>query len=170
MTLWPKRALAVCLLGVPLACSGPSWKERYGELTPPRDSFAPVSEVLGGHCGSLDCHGQAGRSLRVYHFNGLRLRGGISGSGVTTAEEHDANFQSVVLLEPEALTAVVSERGLHPEELTLVRKARGREDHKGGAPWPFSSNADRCFSSWLQGTVDVDSCTRAAEVPRPDFP
>lgn len=160
----------LCVLAVLSSCSGPPEDERVGFLTPPRDSFAPPSETLGAHCGSLDCHGQTGRSLRLYHVNGLRLPANVSGSGVTTPEEHDANFQSVVLLEPERLTLFLQQGARELDALTIVRKARGSEEHKGGAPWAPGSDADRCLTSWLRGNVDVEACARSAEIQRPEFP
>ncbi|MEZ4222759.1 MAG: hypothetical protein R3B13_17595 [Polyangiaceae bacterium] len=152
-----------------LACSGPAENDRFGMLTPPRDQFAPASEMLGAHCGSLDCHGQPGRNLRLYHFNGLRLDE-VSGAGVTSNAEHEANFQSVILLEPEAMFDLVKGGGRNPELLSIVRKARGTEAHKGGKRWTPGDAADTCFATWLAGAINLDACAAAEEVPRPDFP
>lgn len=159
------RAIAVLLLVS--GCSGPDPDEREGIATPPRETFEPLGVVLGSHCGSLDCHGSTARNLRIYGENGLRI-GGITGGDPTTTEELDATFLAVVMLEPETISHVVSEGGREPSRLTLVRKGRGTEAHKGDAPMPTGSAGDRCLTAWLASQPSPVECTDAAEIPRPD--
>jgi len=160
----------VVLLGVvALGCSAPPPDGRHAFALPSRTDFPPVSQVLESHCGSLDCHGSASRNLRVYGINGLRLEG-VTGTDPTTEAEHEATFQSIAFLEPEKLGQVVVEGGRQPERLSLVRKARGTEKHKGGGLLPEGSDGDRCIVSWLAGTLDVTACDNAAEFTRPDTP
>ncbi|MCC6904141.1 MAG: hypothetical protein IT377_34555 [Polyangiaceae bacterium] len=149
------------------ACAGPVDEQEYITPAPPRDSFPPAADMLHSHCGSLDCHGQRGRNLRVYGINGLRI-GGVSGTGPTTPDEYEATYRSVVVLEPEKLSRVVAEGGRGPERLTLVRKARGAEEHKGGTMAPLGSEADRCLTSWIAGALDGPACAAAAEMWPPD--
>lgn len=78
-----------------------------------------------------------------------------SKENATTATELDEYFLSVISLEPELTSAVVRERGAVPERLTLVRKARGAEDHKGETVVREGDAADRCVTSWLAGHTDV---------------
>jgi hypothetical protein len=158
---------ALALASAPVACSGPPSDETYPITAPSRDSFPPVADVLHANCGSLDCHGDKHRNLRIYGYNGLRLNA-ISGTGATSPEEYEATYESVVLLEPELMAQVVTEHGREPERLSLVRKGRGTEHHKGGTRLPEGSMGDRCVTSWLAQAVDVDACTAAAEVLRPD--
>ena len=58
------------------------------ELPPPGDiaPFEPLGLAMGPSCGSLDCHGQPGRNLRIYYSRGLRLSPkDISGSSSPSA-------------------------------------------------------------------------------------
>lgn len=137
-------------------------------LVPSRGHFPAVAGALERRCATLDCHGRPERNLRLYSGIGLRLASSdVSGSGSTTEAEHDASYESVVGLEPEALSVVVSEGGEAPDRLTLVRKARGAEAHKGGARITPGDDADRCVTSWLASAVDEAACARAAEVGPP---
>jgi hypothetical protein len=88
-----------------------------------------------------------------------------SPSDVTQAEI-DADYDAVVAVEPEVLRQVVAEKGARPERLTLVRKGRGAEEHKGGRRVVPGDPADRCVLSWLASAVDADACAAAAPPPR----
>ena len=123
--------------------------------------FSMVSDALAPHCATLDCHGQVGRNLRLYWSRGLRVSpDDRPGEGDTTPDEYQQNYRSVRALEPYKLDAV--RKGSAPaESLLIVRKARGIEDHKGGAPLLAGSDPDRCLVSWLKGTVDEAACKSA---------
>ncbi len=149
-------------------CAGPEEEGDHFIPAPSRESFPRAADALGSHCGSLDCHGSVARNLRIYSLNGLRI-GEVTGTHSTTDEEYAATYQSVVLLEPEKFGQVIVEGGRGPERLTIVRKGRGTEHHKGGAQAPAGSDADRCFLSWLAQAVDETACGNAAEVPTPEF-
>jgi hypothetical protein len=127
-----------------------------------------VSGVLGTGCGSLDCHGQVGRSLRIYSQAGLRLDAdafpNVDG-GTATSPEIEANYQAVIALEPEILALVLRDHGDQPERLTLVRKGRGSESHKGGVAIAVGSTSDRCILSWLSSALDEAACTDGALIP-----
>lgn len=135
----------------------------------PSDPEWPVvSQMLGASCGSLDCHGQPARPLRLYHRHGLRLGDGANpGDGNTTVAEHDANLRSATALEPELTARVFADDGADPERLTLVRKALGLEKHVGEAALRAHSAGDRCLRSWLKGAADRDVCLEATELERP---
>ena len=133
-------------------------------------SFLPVSSVLERRCGTLDCHGSTYRPLKIYGQIGLRrpeLKGSTNvvsykdyysgGSEPTTEAELFDNYLSVIGLEPEILEAVVAKKDL-PDALTLVRKPRLREKHKGGLIWTASDPGDLCLLSWLTGTDDPAPC------------
>ncbi len=155
-----------------LACAGPSNTTEQVQVAT-RTRFELVSGVLGARCGSLDCHGQVGRSLRIYSQLGLRQDAddypGLE-AGIVSETEVEANFRAATTLEPEIMAAVVSDQGRNPERLTLVRKARGSEDHKGGQAIVTGSTSDRCILSWLASDVDDSACTEGALVVRPDAP
>jgi hypothetical protein len=149
------------------ACALPAADARFQERVPERSGFPAVAAVLEHSCGTLDCHGSSARNLRLY--GGLGLRWSASDRPQTpacaTPEEIDQDFASVVGLEPEVLSAVVADGGADPERLTLVRKARGLEHHKGGSPWKSGDDADTCLTAWLASAPDDSACARALPDP-----
>ena len=150
-----------------LGCAAGSEGDTAGGA-PDRASFPLVSDALERRCGTLDCHGERARNLRLFTGSGLRLDpADVPGSGSTTEAEYDASYQSVVGLEPELMNVVVAEHGRAPERLTLVRKARGLEDHQGGAMLKVGDPADRCMLSWLASTPDEPACSLGAEFGPP---
>lgn len=163
------RCVALALVSLAaVACSSPSPDNRVVATVPDRASFPAVSDLLDHRCGSFDCHGSIFRNMRLYGHEGLRLSPNDRPSSKpnTTSAEYDENFTSIVALEPEVMSAVVSEGGAHPERLTFVRKARGTEAHKGGSLMNEGDPQDVCITSWLAGHVDPAQCQAArASVP-----
>jgi hypothetical protein len=154
---WPVLACALC------ACAVPASDARVAERLPDRASFPVVAQLLVHSCGTLDCHGERGRNLRLYGNESLRwaktdqpLR-----PACTTLDEVEQDYDSVVGLEPEVMAAVVADRGARPERLSLLRKARGLEHHKGGTLIHAGDDKDQCLSSWLAGDTRTDLCLRA---------
>jgi hypothetical protein len=122
-----------------------------------------VSTVLERRCGTLDCHGQVGRPLRIYGQYGLRFvddAGDVPGNQATTATEHEANYQSVIGLQPELMTEVVQGYA-PPEDLMLLRKPLQLERHKGGAVFVDGDDGETCILSWLAGQTNFTACTAA---------
>jgi hypothetical protein len=161
-------AAGAIALGI-AACSSVPADSRIGVFAPDRAQFPPIADFLDHRCGSLDCHGNSQRNLKLYGCEGLRLssmdvpgcRRQVAGGVDTTGAEYDASFRSIVGLEPQVMSAVVKDGGKHPEYLTFVRKARGEESHKGGALVVPGDDQDKCIASWLTGQTDTDSCTSA---------
>lgn len=133
-------------------------------------SFRPISSVVERRCGTLDCHGSTYRPLKVYGQIGLRrpeekdsknvksFKDYYSGGPEATTEaELFDNYTSLCGLEPEILSAVVAGKDL-PDSLTLVRKPRLREKHKGGLIWNQSDPGDLCLINWLTGIDDTAPC------------
>jgi len=156
-------------------CSSPDSSARVDPVGPDRAQFGALSRVLVFHCGTLDCHGNPNKNMRLYGYGGLRLPatdGGVfrpdEGGGDARREEVDANYDSVISLEPEIMRAVVAENGRDPERLSLVRKARGAEGHKGRNPFAVGDNGDRCLTSWLGSSIDRAACIEAVPLPLPD--
>lgn len=128
------------------------------------DSFRPVSAVMERRCGTLDCHGAPGRPLRIYGQPGLRkpveerdpdyYPGGLA---PTTEDELLDNYRSMVGLEPEIMVRVIKEED-EPESLTLVRKPRLLEKHKGGLVWNKGDDGDTCLLNWITGKADTVPC------------
>lgn len=154
------RALSIVLAALALVL--PACSRENGTIqseVPPREGFSPVADVLSIHCGSLDCHGDSGRNLQIYGRYGMRLdTNTLPDPDPTTDPERDATYQAVIALEPEVLANVYADGGADPERLTLVRKARGIENHVGKAPFHGRADADRCLISWLKGRVDDAAC------------
>ncbi|HEY0709628.1 MAG TPA: hypothetical protein VGG33_22645 [Polyangia bacterium] len=129
---------------------------------PSRADFKLVGDALIASCGTLDCHGQIGRNLRIYGNHSLRLRTEDNpGGNPTTDAEYDATYWSTIGLEPELLAQVVIAKGAQPERLQLFRKARGDDKHKGGLLMKPGDPIDRCLLGWLAGKTDEDTCTAA---------
>jgi hypothetical protein len=158
------------------ACSGPDKGEldRAASLRGQASVFrtAGVGTVFERRCGSLDCHGSISRNMRIYSSRGLRLpneAGLLPGGGETTLDESTANYNSILLLEPERTNEVL--RGeLAPEVAMLVlKKPLGIESHKGGLSIRKGDDAERCIVTWLTASsteVDANACARAAVFPK----
>jgi hypothetical protein len=158
-------ALALAALLLP-ACTLVSASDVDSVVGPPQNEFPPVDAYLVKRCGSLDCHGQAGRNLRLYGYHGLRLAKGDDPNGrPTTQEEIDADYDGVVGLEPETMTLVVTHGGEHPEKLSLIAKPAGLEEHKGGQLFEEGDAQYTCLTSWLSSNVDANACSKALKSP-----
>jgi hypothetical protein len=166
------------------ACNTPVEDDRFIVHAPSSAQFAlPLDETcvngtyvvngtgpgnfLDARCGTLDCHGTTQRNMVLYGFEGLRITVDPSqppllpGATESTVDELVLDYHSVVGLEPEIMTAVVRDGGASPERLTMIRKARGTESHKGGQLWNLGDDSDVCVASWLAGSVDKGACARA---------
>lgn len=144
-----------------------------GETQPPvRAQFRAVAEAMQHRCGTLDCHGQVGRNLRLHGLGGLRLstpEHPIDDPNVdaTTASELDASYESTIGLEPENLWRVLAQ-GADPNQLSIVRKTRGIEKHKGGQLARTGDPLDRCLVLWLTGKADPIPCKQVNDARPPD--
>lgn len=178
------------LLSVLSGCSGASPGD--GETTvvtgPSQDGFGHVVERLDYSCGNLSCHGTPVRNLRIYGAEGRRLDPkDIPCGRFTTPAEVEYDYRSIVLLEPEVMAAVVADHGENAERLTIVRKARGTENHKGGTVFNDSTDmkaclaacngnracvaacyGDRCLVSWIAGKTDAGACDNSLPITRCD--
>jgi hypothetical protein len=157
---------AAFVLGSVNACNVPASDNRVVEVAPDSATFAPVSALLEHRCGSLDCHGQVGRNLRLYGYEGLRLAqdgdaSRPSSQANTTDAEVNENYLSVVGLEPELMSQVVREGASNPLRLTLMRKPLGIENHKGGTLFQAGDSQVACVTSWLAGHTDTATCVAA---------
>ena len=67
-------AAALGVTGAVASCSAVPADSRIGIIAPVDGApFMPVADYLGVRCGSLDCHGQPGRNLRIWGCVGMRL-------------------------------------------------------------------------------------------------
>ncbi len=146
-------SFALVLMGMGTwACVG------EGELEetpcPNHDVFVnSVSPYIERRCGTLDCHGQPTRNMRIYGRLGLRhpAEMNVAGGAPTTTVELESNFAAVCNLEPEAMQALQKSGGASAEKLLLVLKARGEERHKGGKVVNTNDDGDLCIVNWLMG-------------------
>lgn len=131
-----------------------------------------VHVFLEKQCGTLDCHGQVGRPLRLYSVDGLRApndAGLVSGAGAETSAELYSNYLSVVGLQPEEMNRVMA--GLDPPtQLLLLQKPMALVSHKGGQRILLGDSMYTCLMTWLeapsgQATFDATACTQAAALP-----
>jgi hypothetical protein len=174
---WLAAASIAAAVAATVACGSPDPSAITEVVSPNYDQFkgtgasatqAGVSRLLEKRCGSLDCHGQVGRALRIYGQFGLRYvdnssdAGNRPGVGATTETEYLANFQSVCGLQPEIMSLVVQGND-PPESLLLIRKPLLLERHKGGPVFVSGDDAYQCITTWLGGQVDLDACGRATQ-------
>jgi hypothetical protein len=165
------------MLGAMASCSPPD-KGVLERTVSTRASPASFSATIGGvspvierRCGSLDCHGNPARNMRVYSSRGLRLpndAGLTPGGGDTTLDEISANYQSLLTLEPELTNKVLD--GADPYTLLIVKKPLEIEKHKGGPVMKRNDDAEQCIVSWLKedllAPINKDACARAAIFPK----
>jgi hypothetical protein len=164
------------LAGLMGGCQTPDENRETVVLAPDYDQFkgvagdgalqaAGVSRLIERRCATLDCHGQVSRPLRIYGQLGLRLvEDGSVRPGIqpTTEDEYQANYESVIGLQPEMMSNVVT--GVNaPEALMLLRKPLGLERHKGGAVFETGDDAYRCITTWLAGHIDFAACGRSLQ-------
>jgi hypothetical protein len=172
-----RAASALALLGGVLASAACASRPGGQDVTytlPDREQFIAggVSTFMERRCGSLDCHGQPGRPLRLYSQQGLRLRqgdGGVRDLSPTTRDEQVENYRAVVGLEPEELSRSVQSNGDY-KDFMLFKKPLGIESggvrHKGG-PVLRASLSDPgwgCLESWVRGQTDPKQCAEAADL------
>jgi hypothetical protein len=156
-------ATSSIVLGVLAACSIPPSDSRSTPAAlPDASTFPPVAQLLDVRCGSVDCHGTVARNLRLYGSAGLRLSASDRPLVPTCDRqgEVDQDYESVVGLEPETMGQVVASGGANPDALTMVRKARGIESHKGGQIWNEGDDADTCLVSWLSSKANAQACAQ----------
>lgn len=160
-------ALTVAIVIVAAACSGPPADGLYYPNPPPYEGFVPVADALETRCGTLDCHGNSARNLRVYGIDGIRSGGNVTGNKATTEEEYQKTYSAFVAIQPEILSQIVSQHGARPERWIVITKGRGAEHHKGGSRMAPGDAMDVCITSWLTGVVDQEKCGTASNVVPP---
>jgi hypothetical protein len=171
--VFARVVLALAALGCAAVACGPSLEEQTREhatalVSPAEQDFPQVGDALELSCGTLDCHGQAGRNLRLYGFGGLRLSASDTTDGDPTTDlEYLASYDSLVSLEPETLSRVVAQQA-DPNQLTLVRKTRGIEHHKGGQRALIGDALDRCIVLWLIGDFAPEPCSAVVDALQPN--
>ncbi len=160
---------AVSVFALAVGCSAaPDLKATVTAGDIDKAGFKPVALMLGRRCGSLDCHGSRFRNFRLYGLGGLRkLAADKPELPATTAQEIDADYDAFITLEPGAMRDFIAGGRTALNTLTVFRKGRGDEEHKGGARIFEGDPADVCLKSWLTRTVDAAACASASEEANP---
>jgi hypothetical protein len=113
--------------------------------------------------------------MAFQQVTGMDYKTYYSGGIETTVAELSDNYDSVVALEPVLLRDVIareskstaelpcpyssSDSTMTPECLTLVRKPRLQEKHKGGKIWNGGDDGDDCIVLWILNNSDyADKC------------
>lgn len=164
-------ARIVCVLSV-LAFVGCTNTEQSEQTIEVGDEVAYgmwVEPYITLRCGSLDCHGDAGRPLRLYGGAGLRLRPELRGD-FTSAEENRASVLAFAGISPDASAG--GEVSQHLALLKGLAVSAGGLAHVGGDVWQSVEDMGyRCLEAWLRGQLmdapDIRAeCALAAdEVP-----
>ena len=154
-----RPALAVALALVGGGCARDQGVVSLDGLDP--ESYArDVQPIFEARCATLDCHGDAGRPLRLYAETGLRARDDLRDLPMTE-DELLANVRSVEAIDPDSPFA----EGLMV--LKPLAEASGGMAHEGGDIWLDREESQaRCVVAWLSGQSDdaaaQEACAAAA--------
>ena len=148
-----------------VACSGPK-EGTFTIVAPPENTFAPVvSDALEVHCGTLDCHGSVYRNLRFFgHFGTRASPDEKTGIEPTSDEEYVRNYDSLIAIEPEALSTIMQKHGAGFDSWIVVTKGTNAEVHKGGQQMKKGDTTYTCLSSWILGAVQMDACLQSVNL------
>jgi hypothetical protein len=158
----PRLILALAAMGA-CACAVDDGPGRLAADVPDRAAFTGPGKVLVGRCGSLDCHGNPQRNYRLFGYGGGRLDPAHRPDAPdTTAAELAVDYDGTVGVEPERTRAVAT-GGASVDTMTLIRKARGGEHHKGGLRLIIGSPTDACVVGWLTRAPNDAACAAALD-------
>lgn len=147
-----------CLLALVAGCTGPGAPPEPLAIPDAAYYEANVQVVVGYSCGSLDCHGDEGRPLRIYARDGLRMSAELRDQPVTAmeAEENTLAFAGV---DPTA-----ADPDHHVAVLKPLAESEGGLPHVGEDVWDSRmDDAYVCVRDWLASDlVSADVCARAA--------
>ncbi len=120
-------------------------------------SFASdVQTYVGYRCASLDCHGDMGRTLRLYAARGLRLQDVLRDQPVSS-DELGQNLLSL---------AAFDTLGEPSDDNQILLKGlsidAGGMAHEGGAVWATKDDPGyRCVMAWLSGESALEPAQAA---------
>jgi hypothetical protein len=121
---------------------------------------AYVHPILEARCATLDCHGAAGRPLRLYAETGRRADDALRGQPISAAEL-EANVGALAAVDPGA-SAAASE--------VIGKPLAGGLAHEGGDLWQSDGEHQVvCVRGWLAGQSDdaaiIAACQAALAEP-----
>lgn len=158
---------ALCALGAVLpGCHGDSGGSERISVGDAQTFESYVQPYLEVRCASLDCHGAAGRPLRLYSELGLRREPALRTVPVadatdplpiTAAELEDNRF---------AMAAIAAGDRASAEHLVLRKPlalAAGGIAHEGGVHWQDTRDPGYlCLRGYLEGGPDEDVAAACA--------
>jgi hypothetical protein len=116
-----------------------------------------VQPILEARCATLDCHGDAGRALRLYAPTGRRLRDDLrvvhddGGLPALVDEEITANLRSIAAV----------------RDLVIPKPLAGGLGHEGGEQWRSPDEPQVvCVQGWLDGKSADPGVTAACTTAR----
>lgn len=145
------------------ACGGTNGTDTVSVADSLAAYTADVHPILERRCSTLDCHGDAGRPLRLFAETGLRAADSLRGQPITM-DELAANVRSLLAVDPEEPPL---------QSMLLSKPLAGGIDHGGGDIWIRADEPQpACFVGWLMGksadpTVAAACRTAAIEVMLP---
>ena len=165
---WNRGLGVLLVVGIAVACSAPPSDARFVETVPDTTTFPAVAAMLIQSCGSLDCHATVGRNLRIYGDTGLRFSPTDVPSVLvpTTADEITQDYDAVIGLEPEIMSAVVASHASQPRAAARSTGSRSASRATRGARSVNAGDArDVCITTWLEGSADATACKNALSLP-----
>lgn len=155
------RVFLLSTAGVLGACASFEDEPLPLQLAQPVVYRQQVQPYVARRCGSLDCHGNPGRLLRIYSRHSLRAPGTPRSSGMTQ-REYQENLQSFAAMDrPEAGEGFILKKGLSIDAGGLA--------HVGGDVWTSVEEPGyRCIDAWLKGSQDPKACQSAVALVDPD--
>ncbi len=159
MRVGPTTVL-LCTAAIFGACVNDQSTDAFDTTGTLADFSTYVQPVLAAGCTSLDCHGNAGRPLRLYARRGLRTEVALRGKDASD-EEMLANMLAISGLD-------TSDTKIEDKLLLLkpLSVDAGGLFHKGGNLWPDQNDpVYRCLHAWLRSGVSDEAgravCTEA---------
>lgn len=161
-----RKWVLACVLGV-AACNETDIEEMPLETGDEFRYAVDVANYVGYRCASLDCHGDMGRTLRLYAYRGLRLQAVLRNQSLSSFEIAD-NVLSLSAFD--TLGGPIEDNEVLLKGLAVDA---GGMAHVGGAVWESTEDPGyRCIAAWLEGKSDEmaaqEACAIAAERVRPD--
>lgn len=144
--LRPRLLLSGLLGAMALGCTDTTISEVPLTIGDPLEFGTEVQDYVGYRCGSLDCHGDMGRTLRIYAERGLRAGDALRDQGIGSNEVGE-NLVSMAAFD--TLGAPVSESLILLKALAVDA---GGMAHEGGAVWDsVEAPGYQCLFAWLSG-------------------
>ncbi len=164
MTIHGFATIATIALTIVGACTDTDRAPIEIDVSPERETaFArDVQAYVGVGCGSLDCHGDGSRALRLYAKFGLRYIDELRTLEVAD-EETRANVRAFA-----ALTGPTGRE--HLAVLKALAESAGGMAHVGGDIWADTSDPGYlCVLAFVSGQADSSACADAFAAIDPEI-